>query len=739
MKKFYAMFLVLMVILTGCSNTAEVEEPPGSLWTLETVAPEQEMSFTFDTNMKSRDGKLYFVANETIPDSLGLEYAGLYEYDPEINAVTRLDSEAEYAYVLDFDFDDDGGFVVLYSQAPIAAEAEITVAQGTREQKLSNSILERIDASGNSLWRYNITKTQWDGGNTDLAGLTAAQIFVADGMVVCMNSVLGYDDDGNKNAILEAVFAVTFDDQRLDLPVIETDVHMTHNLARANGQIYLVTQHSPYTAAALDWESLDYGQEVTISIADHAQSGMGGMLLSGDDRLLYRDSVGIWSADPVTGETEYLLNWLENDLDVSVVNSLCWLDGQLVYTDGSSDVISILTKKDGPDQRTVVTLGTLNLDSAMRQAVLNFNQANDKYRVEVIDYSQYGDAGQDKLNMDIAGDNMPDIVETSSVPYATIAGAKAKGALLDLNQLTEVQLDLSGYIPGLKKALEEPKGAMYELVTGFSLLTMAGHPEDFANGESLSWSKLLELNRELEPGQRLMEGDLELGLMMLEMDNESFMDWKTGSCDYENEEFYSALEVIKEAFPASSSVRVSDDQGSAFRSGDQALTVLELGGLAHLADYLNQLGDEAVMVGLPSAGAGGAVFVANCRLAVSAKTEELDAVLELLQYLLEARSPRQFPALESVFEDMLAEATTPLEDQPERAAVDGLHITRVTQEQAEQLRKMVAETSRIYDYDESVFDILSDEVSDHMAGKTDPATAAQRVQSRVQTYLSERG
>lgn len=751
MKKLMALILALsMMLLAGCGGgethpdaapEPQVSQPAGSRWTLEVVTPDLALNFLSAPHMKSRDGKLYFIAQETIEGSLALKGAGLYEYDPTAHTTTRLDRYDEYISVVDFAFDNDDGFVLLYSVAPAAAEAQITTTIGTKSQKLSNSVLEQMDASGNSLWQYNITKNLWDSGDGTAAKLNANEIVVIDDMVVCINSVSTYDEDGNLDGNCdEGVFAITFDGQRLDMPVQKLNIASTHNLVQVGDKSYLMNYSAPYCSTSLDLDSMNYGKEVTMSIPDHNQSGMAGLFFPGDDeRLLFRNSVGIWSADPATGETEYLLNWLENDLSVDIITGLCWLGQQLVYVDGNSGNINILTKNEGADERTVVTLGTLYLDSAMRQAVLEFNQSNEKYRIEVLDYSQYGDADQDKLNMDIAGDNMPDIVEISDIPYATIAGAKAKGALLDLNQFTSDQLDLSDYIPSLMDALQESDGALYELVTGFSLATIAGHSSDFSEGETLTWSKLQELGRNLGSGQKLMEGDSEIGLTLLMIDSDSFLDWENGSCNYENDEFYAALGVIKEELSAASAVHVSDDGGSAFRDGDIALSILELEGFAHYADYMNQLGENAAIVGLPSAESCVAAFIPSCRLAVSSKTENLEAVLELLQFMLESRNSRQFPAMESVFEDMLTQATAPLEDQPQKAAVDGLNITLVTEEQAHTLRELVGSASRVYTFDEAVYGILSDELKDYLAGKTDAPAAAQRVQNRTQTYLNERG
>lgn len=750
MKKLTSLILTLAImLLAGCGGSEthpdstpepQVFQSAGSRWTLESVTPSVDLSFSAAPHMKTRDGKLYFVAQESVEGSFALESAGLYEYDPATHTTTRLDRHDEYVSVVDFAFDSDGGFVLLYSVAPTAAEAQITTAIGTKSKKLSNSVLERMDASGNSLWQYNITKTLWDSGDGTAAKLNAEEIAVIGDMVVCINSVSAYDEDGNQDGNCdESVFAITFDEQRLDMPVQKVNIGSTHNLVQIGDKPYLMNYYTPYCSTALDFDSMKYGGEVTISIPEHNQSGMSGLFFSGDEKLLFRNSVGIWSADPVTGETEYLLNWLENDLSVDIITGLCWLDQQLVYVDGNSGNINFLTKNEGEDQRTAVTLGTLYLDSAMRQAVLEFNQSNEKYRIEVVDYSQYGDAGQDKLNMDISGDNMPDIIEISDIPYATISGAKAKGALLDLSQFTSDRLDLSDYIPSLLDALRESDGALYELVTGFSLATFAGHNGDFSEGETLTWSKLQKLGSDLGSGQKLMEGDAEIGLTLLMMDSDSFLDWENGSCNYENEEFHAAFEVIKEELSATSALHVHDDGGSAFRDGDIALSALELGGLAHYADYMNQLGEDAVVVGLPSAESCAAAFIPSCRLAVSSKTENLDAVLELLQFMLESQSSRQFSALETNFESMLVQAMTPLEDQPECASVNGLTITLVTGEQADRLRSLVSTASRVYTFDTAIYGILSDELNDFIADKSDISTAAQRVQSRVSTYLSERG
>lgn len=70
------------------------------------------------------------------------------------------------------------------------------------------------------------------------------------------------------------------------------------------------------------------------------------------------------------------------------------------------------------------------VDYSTQKAVIDFNRSNDKYRVDLIDYSEYNteddyNAGLTKFNTEIMAGNMPDILALDTqTPYRQYA---AKG------------------------------------------------------------------------------------------------------------------------------------------------------------------------------------------------------------------------------------------------------------------------------------------------------------------------
>ena len=123
-------------------------------------------------------------------------------------------------------------------------------------------------------------------------------------------------------------------------------------------------------------------------------------------------------------------------------------------------------------------MATMYVDYSTQKAVIDFNRSNDKYRVDLIDYSEYNteddyNAGLTKFNTEIMAGNMPDILALDTqTPYRQYA---AKGLLEDLYPYIDAdsELDRSDYFPNVFSALEV-NGGLYTACAGFGILSAVG-------------------------------------------------------------------------------------------------------------------------------------------------------------------------------------------------------------------------------------------------------------------------
>ena len=64
-------------------------------------------------------------------------------------------------------------------------------------------------------------------------------------------------------------------------------------------------------------------------------------------------------------------------------------------------------------------------------------------------------------------------------------------------------------------------------------------------------------------------------------------------------------------------------------------------------------------------------------------------------------------------------------------------VYALTQEDVDQILSVINNTHGVYDYDQEILDIITDEVAAYFAGDKDVQTTANMIQSRVNLYVQE--
>ena len=64
-------------------------------------------------------------------------------------------------------------------------------------------------------------------------------------------------------------------------------------------------------------------------------------------------------------------------------------------------------------------------------------------------------------------------------------------------------------------------------------------------------------------------------------------------------------------------------------------------------------------------------------------------------------------------------------------------VYALTQEDIDQILGVINNTRSVYDYDQEILDIITDEVAAYFAGDKDVQTTASMIQSRVNLYVQE--
>ena len=633
------------------------------------------------------------------------------------------------------------------------------------------SIIRRqLDASGNEIGRVDIS---------DLAGKLGVEYVYAN----------LFDRAGNLYAVTETEI-IMLDPQLNKVFSVEGEDIAGSPTLLSNGRLGLLNyiydeekETGAWTMKTVDPEAQDWGEEYTLP--ENAYNAYPG---GGEYLFYYQNGDSIYGYKAGAAEGEKIFSWIDSDINRSNMEFFSFLpDGRVVVvtrewqSDNSKVELAIMTATDRSElpEKTTLTYAAMYLGYDVRSQIIEFNKTSDKYRIEVRDYSEFAtaedsSAGLTRLNTEIVAGNVPDMLETSSIPLRQYA---AKGLLEDLWPFIEGDTDIGGRAGVMEHVLNaaEQDGKLYEIFTNFAIRTVAG-PKNIV-GDRMSWT-LADLQEALAKmpegcaifGQTDTKTDMLSNVMAQNAD--SFVDWSTGQCRFDSEDF-KALLAFCNSFPAEYDWENSQDEWedpyTRIISGKQMLTSVYFSQLRW--DFLENDGlfksqGGAAFIGYPREDGGvGSGFTTNGGVAMSAACKDKEGAWSFMRTRLLSQSTDEesarywsnFPVNKADFDKMVEEAMTVQYEQDENGQPlldengqpieiketwwisDDLQLEQgaVTQEQYDRFMALYNATDSVYYFDEAIYDIVADMAGAYFAGDRSLDDTAAQIQSRVTLYVNE--
>ncbi len=633
------------------------------------------------------------------------------------------------------------------------------------------SIIRRqLDASGNEIGRVDIS---------DLAGKLGVEYVYAN----------LFDRAGNLYAVTETEI-IMLDPQLNKVFSVEGEDIAGSPTLLSNGRLGLLNyiydeekETGAWTMKTVDPEAQDWGEEYTLP--ENAYNAYPG---GGEYLFYYQNGDSIYGYKAGAAEGEKIFSWIDSDINRSNMEFFSFLpDGRVVVvtrewqSDNSKVELAIMTATDRSQlpEKTTLTYAAMYLGYDVRSQIIEFNKTSDKYRIEVRDYSEFAtaedsSAGLTRLNTEIVAGNVPDMLETSSIPLRQYA---AKGLLEDLWPFIENDTDIGGRAGVMEHVLNaaEQDGKLYEIFTNFAIRTVAG-PKNIV-GDRMSWT-LADLQEALAKmpegcaifGQTDTKTDMLSNVMAQNAD--SFVDWSTGQCRFDSEDF-KALLAFCNSFPAEYDWENSQDEWedpyTRIISGKQMLTSVYFSQLRW--DFLENDGlfksqGGAAFIGYPREDGGvGSSFTTNGGVAMSAACKDKEGAWSFMRTRLLSQSTDEesarywsnFPVNKADFDKMVEEAMTVQYEQDENGQPlldengqpieiketwwisDDLQLEQgaVTQEQYDRFMALYNAVDSVYYFDEAIYDIVTDMAGAYFAGDRSLDDTAAQIQSRVTLYVNE--
>ena len=415
---------------------------------------------------------------------------------------------------------------------------------------------------------------------------------------------------------------------------------------------------------------------------------------------------------------------------------------------------------------TTLTYANLTKGGVDYSAVMRFNAAHKDVQVVIQNYFDEDDSrGQDRLLAEIAAGDMPDIIDlgpAGGLPYQRMA---RKGLLENLWPYIEndPELGREGVLEAPLKAAEVD-GGLYTIFSKVGINTLVG--AESVVGDRTSWT----LEDFWAAFASMPEGSTPMTLYtdaetvfynLIRMNVNSYVDWETGKCFFNEGEFKAFLEFSgsfpreHKIFTDEESIEAGEEIARARAEGRQMVdtyVLMEPLGIQHL-DALYGLGGKAALVGYPvEDGAPGSSFYIydNRKLCMSSTCQDKEAAWEFLRETLLPKyedAEAMYWALTDTEKhgwvgipvnradyDLLRRVCMnwkPFRDDPRH------EYHKATEDEVRRFDDFVNSIGRIELMDDNIFNIIEDVSPAYFAGdKTLDETAA-LIQNRVGLYVNE--
>ena len=466
----------------------------------------------------------------------------------------------------------------------------------------------------------------------------------------------------------------------------------------------------------------------SFSFSDMDIRGFG---VTADGKLLVNNAVSttgsVNSFDLCTGELEEVFSWSKKaDVISQDYNMIIEFEGDYLALGHDQDAVNIYRRVTSSKTCAELTLALIGNRPSAFKLVSKFNAENNGYHITVVNYG-YSDGDMDNLKVEMATGKGPDIYAfTDAYTLNEIEGSGAFENLLPwLDADDEYGRDT--LIPGLFDALSAT-GKMYRIPYDFSIDTYVG-PGSIIKEPGITMEELKKLASEnlyLHPFPAWITQQILLARMSISTIG-SYVDWETGTCQFDSEEFIATLESCKETTTVTGN---SDDVN------EKGLLQYELLQGPFRASRLSSVyGEDYVFVGFPNDCNNGSMYFMQLNFAISSQCEYKEGAWQFVRSVLNDENQKDvlcFPSTNSAFDEMLDAAVS------DRYVTSDGNVCELSGADAAKLRELIDGTNTLSGTNETLINIIREEGQAYFAGQCTAAEAAKNIQSRASIYMAEK-
>lgn len=565
----------------------------------------------------------------------------------------------------------------------------------------------------------------------------------------------------------------------------------------SGNKLYIFYNSSNQNGEIIDWlEEIDSENGNSKKKIDISELGKSGNKFCINGQIYSSNQTDLIKIDLDQREIKTLLRWGETDVDRSVYNQISpisILTEETLFILGlnrnefqNNSVLMLKQQTGDPfEGSTTLTLGGFDIANCdyLQQAVSQFNQSNDFYRIQIVDYFEGIDYGQqwDAVLIDQKNAEQQMLLDTLSgkgpdILYSwgggtSFAQYERNKLLVDLYPLISADLsfDIESLIPNVVSACEND-GKLFKLTPHFSIEGLFGKPSIIQDRQKWTIDEFNMVASTLPDGVRMFTNRTSEELLEANLAGslQYFINDLSNTASFDSAEFCQVLEWAKsfgQKIQMSPDGRLYEDEWDLF---DRNLLMFVTQARVNSFNPfypMNIIDERANFIGYPSPGQYKAYIVPEEIIAISSWSKSPEGSWEFIKYLLSYdyqfdysshdyfwdRGGLGYPINQRALDEWcnleLNPELQPVD--PNEPAGDGtIDETQVTQKDSEQIKEetqkrldtcleLIYSANVLYYPDAEIINIIMEESTYYFAGEKAVEDVVEIIQDRVQTLLNE--
>ena len=493
--------------------------------------------------------------------------------------------------------------------------------------------------------------------------------------------------------------------------------------------------------------------------------------------VYYSDTISLYGYNESDNTMHTLTNWLDSGISYTDIRNVFYTSPEMIvylyidsFTRESSICFAEKTDEINTTEAKDITIVNLNNVFHLDTIALNFNKIQNDYNLILKSYATPDDwsAGAAKLNLDILAGDIPDII----IPdyFMPMMSYINKGLFADIYPFIDNDPDLSrdSFYDIIYSTYERDDGKLYQLLGDTSIYTLVTKETHINGKDSWTYKEFKDFYDSMPDDIIFSDDFTKWDLFYNLIDTSSdFVDYKNGTCDFDNELFIEIIETIKTFDEKSYQAKVLEEEEwvsyllslpELFKNDKIITSKTSISNFSDMIYILKRFNFEDItFMGYPSPyGDDTVVELYGTSFMITDQSKVKNGAWEFIKYYCSdeaqmAKMEYSIPMLKSAFKAIFenfqsyylyfdktgAFTNYNREFSEEELETNGFTFFELTDDHFNMMEKLLNIKNKQYSYDDTLAMIIQDELSTFFAdGKTAEETA-KLIQNRVSVYLSE--